>query len=192
MKLTKQQIRAVLDNHPGEVTHTNECRTKPGNVKGDGGHRPGLSKGDDGKVKVHLGGYQCICDWFERVKALHEADSIAIGAWVWVEELDDSFKVMEVRDCLLKISEVVWVQAEACRKMTTSECGYCHEQKPNAKQERYSYSVYAGKMCDECAYSRYRDHCGLEGEQGNPADLDEDLEPEDYYGMGEDLADMRC
>ena len=76
--------------------------------------------------------------------------------------------------------------------MATSECAYCKEQKPNAKQERYSFTVYAGKMCDDCAYSKYRDHCGLDGAQGNAQDLDEDLEPEDYYGMGLDLADMGC
>jgi len=27
--------------------------------------------------------------------------------------------------------------------------------------EQYSYGIYAGRMCDACAYEKYRDHCGL-------------------------------
>lgn len=63
-KLTKDQIRAVLAEH--EVRHTTECRTKPGNVKGDGGHPPSFRTRS-------LGGYRCICDWYDRVLALHES-----------------------------------------------------------------------------------------------------------------------
>jgi len=70
------------------------------------------------------------------------------------------------------------------------ECSYCHTKKPAAQQERYSAGVYAGKMCDDCAYSKYRDHCGLDNTpQLTQADVDEDIEPEDYYGMGRDLAE---
>lgn len=49
--------------------------------------------------------------------------------------------------------------------------------------ERYSYQVYAGYWCDEHAYSNFRDQCGLSHGQGNPQELDEPLEPEEYYGM---------
>lgn len=27
-------------------------------------------------------------------------------------------------------------------------------------EEQYSYGIYAGRMCDACAYEKYRDHCG--------------------------------
>ena len=61
------------------------------------------------------------------------------------------------------------------------ECGYCNEQKPHAKQERYSAGCYAGKMCDDCAYSKYRDHCGVDGTpQLTQADCDEPIEAEPY------------
>lgn len=38
--------------------------------------------------------------------------------------------------------------------------------------ERYSFGVYAGKLCESCC-SMYRDNCGLDQPQGNYADLDE-------------------
>jgi len=44
-------------------------------------------------------------------------------------------------------------------------------------QERYSYTVFAGKFCDACCYG-YNDHCGLDGAQGDPQKLDEPLEPD--------------
>lgn len=112
------------------------------------------------------------------------------GDWVYVEDL--VFQVAAVLGDFLMVDDVHGYKAEACEKMETSECGRCHEQKPGAKQERYSFGVYAGRMCEECAYSRYRDHCGLDGKQGSAADLDEDLEPEDYYGAGLDLADWNA
>ena len=113
-----------------------------------------------------------------------------VGDYAEIEDFD--FKVVAISGEFLMVDKVQAYKADACRKMDTSECGYCHEQTIRARQERYSFGVYAGKMCDECAYSRYRDHCGLEGSQGSAQDLDEDLEPEDYYGMGRDLADMGC
>lgn len=61
-------------------------------------------------------------------------------------------------------------------------CGYCKESKHTAKVERYSAGIYAGRMCDDCAYNRYRDHCGLDNTpQLTQADLDEIIEPGDYY-----------
>jgi len=45
-------------------------------------------------------------------------------------------------------------------------------------REQYSYGVYAGRYCDECASRRFRDNCGHRPEgQGNPQDLDEPLDP---------------
>ena len=50
-------------------------------------------------------------------------------------------------------------------------CGHCHRAVPVSEQ--YSFGAYAGRMCDDCAYTKYSDHCGLRGaEQGNPAELD--------------------
>ena len=65
MKLTKQQIRSVLDEHG--VYHTDECREAKGNKKGTGGHWPPVHPLD-------MGGYRCICDWKERVIKLHNEE----------------------------------------------------------------------------------------------------------------------
>lgn len=55
-----------------DVRHTQECRTKPGNVKGDGGHTPTPTRVVDGRLKFgDLGGYRCICDFMDRIKAIH-------------------------------------------------------------------------------------------------------------------------
>lgn len=64
-------------------------------------------------------------------------------------------------------------------------CSRCRQPKDDVL-ERYSFGIYAGKMCDDCAYRGYRDHCGLvrnpdgtysEGRQGDPNTLDEQVEP---------------
>lgn len=50
-------------------------------------------------------------------------------------------------------------------------------------EEQYSFGVYAGVMCEQCARSKYRDQCGHGPEgQGDPRDLDEriDPDPDDY------------
>ena len=72
-------------------------------------------------------------------------------------------------------------------QQTALVCRRCRLPKEDV-WKRYSFGVYAGKMCDECAYVSYRDHCGLvknpdgsysdRGQQGNPADLDEPLDPD--------------
>ena len=50
-------------------------------------------------------------------------------------------------------------------------CFKCGEDKDTV-EEQYSYGVYAGKMCRECAISGFRDNCGLlDGEQGSPSEL---------------------
>ena len=54
-------------------------------------------------------------------------------------------------------------------------CPKCSEQA--IITERYSFGVYAGRFCDNCC-SRYRDNCGLDQSQGNPADLDEQYDPD--------------
>ena len=60
-------------------------------------------------------------------------------------------------------------------------CNRCGEQKPDV-EERNSYGIYAGRMCAECAYDSYRDHCGLvknpdgtysEGSQGDKRELED-------------------
>ena len=62
---------------------------------------------------------------------------------------------------------------------TDNHCFKCDEKKDTV-EEPYSFGVYAGRMCRECAINGYRDHCGLlDGHQGNPADLDE--YPDHYY-----------
>lgn len=54
-----------------------------------------------------------------------------------------------------------------------SRCGTFHK-----VDVRYSFSVYAGIFCEECAINGFRDSCGIGQSQGNPADLDEPYEEE--------------
>ena len=58
-------------------------------------------------------------------------------------------------------------------------CSHCGESKPEEVKERYSFGVYAGRLCVSCC-STYRDNCGIGQDQGNPADLDEPYDEEDY------------
>lgn len=61
-------------------------------------------------------------------------------------------------------------------------CTRCGHEKEDV-EERYSFGIYAGRLCAKCAYDSYRDHCGLvktrdgryveEGEQGAVEDLAE-------------------
>lgn len=51
-------------------------------------------------------------------------------------------------------------------------CTSCGERKPDEVQERYSFGIYAGRLCKSCC-SKYRDNCGIDGEQGSVEDLDE-------------------
>ena len=63
--------------------------------------------------------------------------------------------------------------------LESGQCPKCHEKKEDI-DERYSFGVYAGVMCVDCAKSSFRDQCGLGGEeQGDPGDLDEEYEPDD-------------
>jgi hypothetical protein len=50
--------------------------------------------------------------------------------------------------------------------------------------EQYSFGVYAGRLCDECAYDGFTDHCGIGCPMGTQADIDEPIEPD--YGYGEE------
>lgn len=50
-------------------------------------------------------------------------------------------------------------------------CTGCGEVRaPDSVDELYSYGIYAGRLCERCALG-YRDHCGLDQPQGDPADL---------------------
>lgn len=52
-------------------------------------------------------------------------------------------------------------------------CPRCGKAKQDI-DEQYSYGVYAGVMCRDCAISGYRDACGYRAEgQGDYRDLDE-------------------
>ena len=45
---------------------------------------------------------------------------------------------------------------------------------------RHSFGVYAGFLCEACAIEEYVDACGLlDGQQGDPADLDEPYDGEE-------------
>ena len=65
-------------------------------------------------------------------------------------------------------------------KTDTNFCNSCRKSKPDV-EKRYSFGFYAGKLCNACAFAKFRDHCGLatpqggEGKQGDPTELDEYL-----------------
>ena len=52
-------------------------------------------------------------------------------------------------------------------------CSRCGSEKN--VQERCSFGIYAGRLCEKCAY-KYRDHCGIDQEQGNPYSLHEQVD----------------
>ena len=70
------------------------------------------------------------------------------------------------------------------------ESGICPkcEELSETIEEQYSFGIYAGIMCQKCAIRGFRDQCGYGPDgQGDPADLDEDAEPEEsipqeYWG----------
>jgi len=52
-------------------------------------------------------------------------------------------------------------------------CTRCSGYKPGDVEQRYSFGVYAGRLCSDCCRT-YQDHCGLDGfDQGDPGELDE-------------------
>jgi late competence protein required for DNA uptake (superfamily II DNA/RNA helicase) len=51
------------------------------------------------------------------------------------------------------------------------KCSHCHKEKVSV-EERFSFGVYAGIFCRECCM-RFRDHCGIDQDQGRASDLDE-------------------
>ena len=55
--------------------------------------------------------------------------------------------------------------------MTCSQCG----KEDTSVETRYSFGIYAGRLCDECALT-YRDHCGMDQAQGDPYTLDEQID----------------
>ena len=58
-------------------------------------------------------------------------------------------------------------------------CPSCHQTRDDIDR-RYSYSYYAGIMCEDCARSKYRDACGLDGEMSDPRTLDDYGNDGDY------------
>ena len=63
--------------------------------------------------------------------------------------------------------------------MESGICPQC-DKKKNTIEEQYSYGVYAGLMCRDCAISGYRDQCGHGHQSGSPSELIE--LGEDYWG----------
>lgn len=49
-------------------------------------------------------------------------------------------------------------------------CSRC--QSEENVRERYSFGVYAGRLCRDCA-TGYRDHCGIDQPQGRPEELEQ-------------------
>ena|SRR2546426_945624 len=63
--------------------------------------------------------------------------------------------------------------------MACGACPHCLHKRADV-DEQYSYGVYAGVLCRQCAINGFNDACGHRAEgQGHPADLDEPYDPED-------------
>lgn len=96
----------------------------------------------------------------------------------------------ELRKCHCGISFRCDADSDRCecfsceqnRDITCRSCGHVGDD----VGERYSFGVYAGRLCAKCAMT-YRDHCGLDCEQGDPNDLDEEIEPEPSVGWLDQL-----
>lgn len=69
-----------------------------------------------------------------------------------------------------------WIQ-ELRAEHRCSRCG----QAKNDVEERYSFGVYAGRLCVQCCVG-YRDRCGLDQPQGDPRVLE--AEGEVYWEEG--------
>jgi hypothetical protein len=63
--------------------------------------------------------------------------------------------------------------------MGSGECPRCMEKKDDI-EEQYSFGVYAGVMCMECARYGYRDQCGHGRPQGTREDYEELAGPGTY------------
>lgn len=50
-------------------------------------------------------------------------------------------------------------------------CTKCGQYKPGQVKGRYSFGVYAGRLCKACCKG-YRDHCGIDQQQGSPSELE--------------------
>jgi hypothetical protein len=71
---------------------------------------------------------------------------------------------------LTHIDDLPQEQAELRFRSHCSRCGF---DKPSVSI-KYSYGIYAGRYCDECAIAGFNDGCGLvDGQQGNPYELGE-------------------
>ena len=56
-------------------------------------------------------------------------------------------------------------------------CKRCRRKRHDVEL-RYSFGIYAGRFCVPCC-SGFRDRCGLDGQQGDPRDLDEPYEEDE-------------
>lgn len=103
--------------------------------------------------------------------------------------MDNVFEDVRSRKSIKKIVDELshlspaWLKEGPPRHLArirdTEVCPKCRSHVPQGDvTQRYSFGVYAGKLCTECCYT-YRDACGLEGGQGDPADLDEPLDEPD-------------
>ena len=128
-RLTKAQVREVLDAYPGRFKHTQACRTKPGNVKGDGGHPPSVTTREDGTIKVDLGGYRCACDWWERVAV----------AYAKLKARDEA-SIQELADC------------DICPTCHVNPAGsdYCAEDKLIQEAKEDPDTPITCPCCDDC------------------------------------------
>lgn len=62
-----------------------------------------------------------------------------------------------------------WSLCEDCMYPVKYQCTRCGSTKQ--VEERYSFGVYAGRLCRSCAMG-YSDHCGIDQPQGDWRDLE--------------------
>lgn len=97
----------------------------------------------------------------------------------YVQETPDTVDFFECPNCGLTIDvddAMVPIPIRQAMKVPIFEktCRFCGRVGEDV-EERWSFGVPAGRLCLKCCRG-YRDGCGVDQEQGNPADLDEQLE----------------
>jgi predicted amidophosphoribosyltransferase len=69
------------------------------------------------------------------------------------------------REAKAEIDEILTIY----QKDHGERCSKCGQESEDI-EDRYSFGVYAGRLCAECCL-KYLDHCGIDGEQGQPEEL---------------------
>lgn len=83
-----------------------------------------------------------------------------------LRKLRDAVETSDMeREAKAEIDEIIMIY----QKDHGERCSKCGQEAEDI-EDRYSFGVYAGRLCPECCF-KYLDHCGIDGEQGQPEEL---------------------